>query len=106
MKKCIGAVIVTVTQLASMCLMSSQAKADVGAAEATFKTKCAMCHGADGKGKPEMQTPDLTSDSVQKKSDAELGSIISSGKGKMPAYKNMTPDQIKDMVAFIRSLKK
>jgi mono/diheme cytochrome c family protein len=31
---------------------------------------------------------------------------ISNGKGKMPAFKTMTPDQVKDLVAFIRSLKK
>jgi cytochrome c6 len=101
-----GTIILVAALFVTACLMSLRVRADVAAAEATFKSKCAMCHGADGKGKPEMQTPDLTSDSVQKKSDGELGGIITSGKGKMPAYKNMTPDQVKDMVAFIRSLKK
>jgi cytochrome c6 len=103
--KIVGAIPVAALLVAA-CLISLQAKADVAAAEARFKSKCAVCHGADGKGKPEMQTPDLTSDGVQKKSDTELGNIITSGKGKMPAYKNMTPDQVKDMVAFVRSLKK
>jgi mono/diheme cytochrome c family protein len=53
-----------------------------------------------------MKTPDLTSADVQKKSDADLSGIISNGKGSMPAYKTMTTDQVKDMVAYIRSLKK
>ena len=92
--------------LAGTCLLGGPAKADVGAAEATFKAKCAMCHGADGKGKAAMKTPDFTSAEVQKKSDADLSGAITNGKGKMPPYKSMTPDQAKDMVAFIRSLKK
>ena len=93
--------------LAGVCLLSTPAKADVAAAEATFKTKCAGCHGADGKGKDAMKTRDLSSADVQKQSDADLSGIITNGKPpKMPAYKSMTPDQVKDMVAYIRSLKK
>lgn len=101
-----GAIALGVALLATTCLVSSPAKADVAAGEATYKAKCAMCHGADGKGKESMKTPDFTSADVQKKSDADLSGIITNGKGKMPAYKTMTPDQVKDMVAFIRSLKK
>jgi cytochrome c6 len=76
-----------------------------------FKTKCAACHGPDGKaqtgiGKAE-KIPDLTSAEVQKQSDYELGSIITNGKGKMPAYgKSLKPDQIKDLVSYIRTLAK
>jgi len=92
--------------LAGACLISTAARADVKAGEATFKAKCAMCHGADGKGKEAMKTGDLASADVQKMSDADLPGMITNGKGKMPAYKTLTPDQVKDLVAFIRSLKK
>ncbi len=92
--------------LAGTCLVSSSAKADVAAGEATFKAKCAGCHGADGKGREALKTRDLASADVQNLSDAELSGIITNGKGKMPAYKSLTPDQVKDTVAFIRSLKK
>ena len=105
-KKNLGAMTLAAALLAGPCLFGSPAKADVAAAEATFKAKCAMCHGADGKGKASMKTPDFTSTDVQKKSDADLSGVITNGKGKMPAYKTMTPDQVKDIVAFIRSLKK
>jgi mono/diheme cytochrome c family protein len=102
-----GAVALAGALLAGICLLSVPAKADVAAAEATFKTKCAGCHGADGKGKEAMKTRDLASADVQKQSDAELSAIITGGKPpKMPAYKTMTSDQVKDMVAYIRSLKK
>jgi cytochrome c6 len=104
--KNLGAMTLAAALLAGTCLLSSPAKADVAAAEATFKAKCAGCHGTDGKGKEMMKTRDLASADVQKQSDADLSGIISNGKGKMPAYKTMTPEQVKDMVAFIRSLKK
>lgn len=93
--------------LAVPCLLSSPAKADTAAAEATYKAKCASCHGPDGKGKEAMKTKDLASADVQKMSDADLSAIIANGKPpKMPPYKTMTPDQVKDMVAYIRSFKK
>jgi len=104
--KNLGAATLATALLAGTCMLSAPAKADTAAAEATFKAKCAGCHGADGKGKDAMKTRDLSSADVQKQSDADLTGIISNGKGKMPAYKTMTPDQVKDMVAYIRSLKK
>jgi mono/diheme cytochrome c family protein len=105
--KNLEAMTLAATLLAGTCLFSSAAKADVAAAGATFKAKCAVCHGADGKGKESMKTPDFASADVQKKSDADLAGLITNGKPpKMPPYKTMTPDQVKDMVAFIRSLKK
>jgi cytochrome c6 len=106
-KKNLGAITLTSALLAGTCLLSPLAQADTAGAEATFKAKCAMCHGADGKGKEAMKAPDLTSIDVQKKSDADLSGVITNGKPpKMPAYKTMKSDQVKDMVAFIRSLKK
>jgi mono/diheme cytochrome c family protein len=92
--------------LAGTCLLNSPAKADVAAAEATYKAKCASCHGPDGKGKDAMKTQDFASAAVQGMSDAELTTIITDGKGKMPAYaKSLKPDQVKDLVAYIRSKK-
>jgi cytochrome c6 len=79
-------------------------------AAATYKAKCAMCHGADGKGSPtglKMGAHDFTSDEVQKQTDAQLTEIITKGKNKMPAYDSKLKDtEIKDLVAFIRGLAK
>jgi cytochrome c6 len=81
---------------------------DTPAAGATFKTKCAMCHGPDGSGSEvgkSMHVPDLRSQVVQKQSDAELAQIISNGKGGMPAFKDsLSEDQIHALVAHIRTL--
>ena len=76
-----------------------------------FKTKCAACHGADGKGETPMgkanKLRDLGSADVQKQSDDELAVTITAGKGKMPAYgKSLKPEQVKELVAYIRSLAK
>jgi mono/diheme cytochrome c family protein len=101
-----GGLAVAAALLAAVGLFSVPANADVAAAEATYKAKCAACHGADGKGKEAMKTKDLASEEVQKMSDADLSGVITNGKGKMPPYKTMSADQVKDMVAFIRSLKK
>jgi cytochrome c6 len=81
------------------------------AAAALYKTKCAACHGADGKGETAVgktnKIRDLGSPEVQQQSDADLTAVITSGKGKMPAYgKSLKPDQVKDLVAYIRTLAK
>ena len=93
--------------LASTFLLSTHAKADTAATEATYTAKCASCHGADGKGKEALKTQDFASAAVQSMSDAELTAVITDGKGKMPAYyKSLKPDRVKDLVAYIRSFGK
>ncbi len=72
-----------------------------------YKSKCAMCHGPDGKGKM-AGTKDLGSAEVQKMSDADLTATLTNGKPpKMPAYKGkLTDDQIKSLVKYVRAFKK
>jgi mono/diheme cytochrome c family protein len=106
-KKQLGTLTLVAALFAGTCLLSATAKADTAAGEAMFKAKCAGCHGADGKGKEAMKTQDLASAEVQKMSDADLSGVITNGKPpKMPPYKALTPDQVKDLVGYIRSLKK
>jgi len=75
-----------------------------------FKSKCAMCHGADGTGSAigkKMGVQDLTSPEVQKQTDAQLTATISNGKDKMPEFGDkLTAEEIKSVVAYIRTLKK
>jgi cytochrome c6 len=82
---------------------------DSAASSATFRTKCAMCHGQDGSGSEvgkSMNVPDLRSAVVQKLPDGQLAQIISDGKGGMPAFKNsLSEDQVHSLVAHIRSLR-
>ncbi len=81
---------------------------DSAASGATFRTKCASCHGQDGGGSEvgkSMNVPDLRSPEVQKLPDAELAKVISDGKGGMPPFKDsLSEDQIHALVKQIRSL--
>lgn len=93
--------------LAVALMFSAAAFADGGD---TFKAKCAMCHGADGKGATAMgktlNLRDLGSAEVQSQSDADLTGIITNGKGKMPKYDGkLTKDEIGAVVKYIRTLK-
>jgi cytochrome c6 len=104
------AAVTTCVVVTGVTLLSGAARAQTGG-EALYKTKCVACHGADGKGETAVgkanKVRDLGSADVQKQSDDELSGIIGNGKGKMPAYsKSLKPEQIKDLVAFVRSLKK
>lgn len=75
---------------------------------ATYKAKCAMCHGPDGsKENPGMNLKAISGPDVQKKTDAQLIESTTKGVGKMPAFGGkLSDDEIKATVAFIRTLKK
>jgi cytochrome c6 len=97
------------TVVTAIGLWGTTAAAQDGAAN--YKAKCAMCHGADGKGDTpigkKMGIHDFASAEVQKASDADLIATITKGKNKMPAYENkLSAAQIKEIVAYIRSLAK
>ena len=77
----------------------------------TYKAKCAICHGADGlaatpMGK-NMKILSFKAPEMVKASDAQFIASTKNGKNKMPAYNGkLTDAQIKDVVAFIRTLPK
>ena len=81
-----------------------------GSGADTYK-KCAMCHGANGTGNAAMKVPPFKSPESVKATDAALIAAIKNGAGtgtiKMPAYAGkLTDAQIKDVVAYIRTLQK
>ena len=107
MKKVNVAVLTVAIALAVVLTLSVSANAQ---AADLFKSKCAMCHGADGSGSAmgkKMGAHDFTAAEVQKMSDAELTDTIGNGKNKMPKYADkLKPEEIKGLVAYIRTLKK
>ena len=93
-----------------MTLFSSVSQAQ-SAGETLFKTKCAACHGPDGKGEVPMGKKlgarDLSSTEVQSQSDGQLSEILTKGKNKMPSYDGkLTKEQIGQLVAYIRDFGK
>jgi mono/diheme cytochrome c family protein len=91
-----------------LCVPAARAQ---GTAEATYKAKCAGCHGPDGSGSTPagkaMKVRDFHAPEVQKETDAEMADIISNGKNKMPKYADKLKDgEIKDLAAYVRGLGK
>jgi len=77
----------------------------------TYKAKCAMCHGADGLAATpmakSMKVLSFKDPTMVSASDAQFIASTANGKGKMPAYTGkLTEPQIKDVVAYIRTLQK
>lgn len=85
------------------------ASADAG--KETFGKRCVICHGKSGAGdgpaaKAFKGIPDLGSKEVQALSDADIAKVITEGKGKMQPVKDLSKDDVANLTAFIRTLKK
>jgi mono/diheme cytochrome c family protein len=70
-----------------------------------------MCHAADGSASSAvgkmMKVPSFLTPESKKMSSAAYEVIVKNGKGKMPVYSGkLTDAQIKDVVAYIRTLQK
>lgn len=98
MTKCIQRVSVL-----GLLILSAGTMSFAQAGEATYKAKCAMCHGATGQGdtatgKAMKMVPFI------KAPEAEMIAITTNGKGKMPAYKGkLTDAQIKEVNDYVYS---
>lgn len=95
-----------------MTAMSASA-ADV---KETYAKACAKCHGPDGKGETKMgkkaEVKDFTDAKIQASfKDEEMIKAIKEGvkdgdKTRMKAAEGVTDDEIKALVAYVRTLKK
>ncbi len=91
--------------------------ASAAPAAENWENHCMKCHGADGKGQTsigkKLKLMDYTDAKVQADmKDADMAKIIaegvkdSAGKVKMKAYSpELTPEEITDLVAYIRKFK-
>ena len=83
------------------------AYADDADGAAVFAAKCASCHGDDGKGTAQgkkLGVPRLSDDAVQDKSDKKLRTLVTEGRGHMPAFgAELGHEQVIDVVIHVRS---
>jgi cytochrome c553 len=104
--------IITLAVLGAACLSASAA--DV---KENWEKVCAKCHGAEGKGDTKMgqklSIKDLTDAKLQAelKDDKAIKSIKegikdADGKIKMKPAEGLSDDEIKALVAYVRTLKK
>lgn len=84
--------------LIAMMLAPIAAYADAGAD--TFKAKCQMCHGPDGKKNPKV---DLSGPDVQGKSEGDLVKFLTTD----AKHKSKVADEAaaKEVVKFLKTLK-
>ena len=86
--------------------------------ERLWKAQCASCHGNTGKGDTEkgkqLKLEDMTTAAYQAKKDDELKNAIVNGvktekngvKQEMDAFKDLSPEQVNALIAYIRTFKK
>jgi mono/diheme cytochrome c family protein len=96
-------------------LLSAVALADVDPKIGRlWKAQCAACHGQTGKADTDkgkqMKVSDMSTAAFQAKKDDDFKKAIADGVkwsgGDMPAFKDLTPDQVNGLVTLIRSFKK
>jgi len=77
-----------------------------------FGYDCAMCHGADGNGKGDVENsdkiPDFTNASAMKdRSDGQMFCSLKTGKGHMPLERvRISDNELWNLVNYVRSLSK
>jgi mono/diheme cytochrome c family protein len=83
--------------LVAAAMISTAAFAQDGAA--TFKAKCAGCHGANGEGK--------MGPKIAGKAAADITDVLTNGGKKGPHSKafNATPDEVKAVADYVSGLK-
>src|ERR1700728_244062 len=95
----------TSVRAAILALLSTAALHAQQPGAAIFAANCAGCHGADGRGGE--HAPNIaTAPEVQHLMDRELAAIIRygiSGAG-MPAFSSLKPQEVADVVAWLRIL--
>jgi mono/diheme cytochrome c family protein len=76
--------------------------------EATYKAKCAGCHGATGTpsaGMARMGIKAASDPAIKALTAAQEFAVVKNGKGKMHPVAGLDDAQIKGVVAFYRGLK-
>src|SRR5690349_529068 len=71
-----------------------------------YKAKCAACHGADAMGKPAAKIPSLVGDDLKKMSEGDMEKAVTEKPKHAGIAKNLTPDQVKMVIGYVRSLQK
>ena len=97
-------------------LMAGAVSVRAADAKETYDKNCAKCHGEDGKGKTKMGeklgVKDYTDPKVQAEmKDDKMGKAIKEGikeddKTKMKAFADLSDDEVKALVAYVRAFKK
>jgi mono/diheme cytochrome c family protein len=82
-------------------------------AAALYKSKCAKCHGAEGAGDGaaakamKIEVKSLADPkTLAGMTNAELTELLAKGKGKMPKYDTLKPEEVKALIGYVKGLAK
>ena len=64
--------------------------------QALYEAKCMACHGADAAGG--------SGPNILNESDAKFSNVIKNGDGSMPAFPELSDEDISNIIAYVRSL--
>lgn len=103
--------------LAAVLGLAAATSASAGDTKDLWTAQCAKCHGADGKGQTKigqrLGIRDFTDPKVQAdiKDDAAFKALreglkTDDGKTQMKPFDALSDDQIKSLIAYVRTLKK
>jgi putative heme-binding domain-containing protein len=90
--------------LLSICIVLQAQSGGVASGRAIFRSNCAFCHGGDARGG---RGPNLISAPLSHgDSDEAIKTVIREGVPgtSMPAFSGFTPEELGDIVAYLRSL--
>ena len=77
--------------------------------EATYKAKCAMCHGATGTPSPGMAKmmgiKPVSDPSMKSLTVAQIEATVKNGKGKMHPISGLSDAQVKAVAEYFKTLK-
>lgn len=95
--------------LIGLCALLTCVPAIAQSGDATYKSKCQSCHGANGVPNPSLAKmlgiKPVSDPYIQKLTPEQMFSAVKNGKGKMKPVSGLTDVQIKDVVAYYHGLK-
>lgn len=112
MKRILISSLILLTGLALLVAPAVFAEGNAEAGKAVYDKKCATCHGKEGVGNEKLagtlkvEIRHLGSKEVQGKTDEQLRKESIDGVGKMKPVKGLTEEEITNLMAYVRTLKK
>ncbi|HXE74756.1 MAG TPA: cytochrome c [Candidatus Xenobia bacterium] len=112
MARKVAAVLIGILVALALASWAFGATGNAEAGKAVYDKKCASCHAKDGAGNPgiakamKVELRHLGSKEVQAQKDEELKKFVTEGTAKKKPVKGLSDQELADVIAYVRTLKK